>query len=173
VEFRNDTQMQNEVPNAGARSPNMSGLTEPEDPDYRVHAAWLAQASNAGDGPLPKEAAGGASELTSSLARPDRLGGQEAPLAPAQVDRRSGVIIFIGCIFGAAIAAVIAIPSYLSFFETPQQPTGDPIQLTSPDPVKSATPPMQNEAETPKLGANAWCSWRTCANRTSAAGAGQ
>jgi hypothetical protein len=85
VEFRNDTQMQNEVPNAGARSPNMSGLTEPEDPDYRVHAAWLAQASNAGDGPLPKEAAGGASELTSSLARPDRLGGQEAPLAPAQV----------------------------------------------------------------------------------------
>jgi hypothetical protein len=150
VEFRNDTQMQNEVPNAGARSPNMSGLTEPEDPDYRVHAAWLAQASNAGDGPLPKEAAGGASELTSSLARPDRLGGQEAPLAPAQVDRRSGLItkLLIGCILATAIAAVIAIPPYL---QTWQEPTGDPIELTSPDRVESATPPMQKGSETPKL----------------------
>jgi len=39
----------------------MSGLTEPEDPDYRVHAAWLAQASNAGDGLLAKEAGGSTS----------------------------------------------------------------------------------------------------------------
>jgi hypothetical protein len=138
--------MTNELSNGGGVPPSMNALTEPADPD----------------------------ELsTSSSAPAKRLAGQEVRLAPAQVDRRSGVIIFIGCIFGAAIAAVIAIPSYLSFFETPQQPTGDPIQLTSPDPVKSATPPMQNEAETPKLGANAWCSWRTCANRTSAAGAGQ
>src|SRR5207249_4768695 len=59
--------------------------------------------------------------------------------------------VLIGCIFAAAIAAVIAIPSYLSFFEIWQQPTGDPIELTSPDPVKSATPTMQNESETPKL----------------------
>ena len=37
------------------------------------------------------------------------------------------------------------------FFETWQQLTGDPIDLTSPEPVKSATLPMQNESETPKL----------------------
>ena len=43
------------------------------------------------------------------------------------------------------MAAVITIPSYPSFFETWQQPTGEPIELTSPDPVKSA---MQNESET-------------------------
>jgi len=48
--------MKKELSNAGVCSPNMSGLTEPEDPDYRVHAAWLAQASNAGDGLLAKEA---------------------------------------------------------------------------------------------------------------------
>ena len=92
MEFRNGTQMRNELPNAGVRSPNMSGLTEREDPDSRLQAAWLAQASNAGDGLLAEEAGGSTSELTSSLARADRFAGQEVPLAPAQVDRRSGLI---------------------------------------------------------------------------------
>jgi hypothetical protein len=68
--------MKNELSNGGVCSPNMSGLTEPEDPDHRVHAAWLAQAS--GDGLLAKEAGGSTSELTSSSAPPDRLAGQEA-----------------------------------------------------------------------------------------------
>ena len=63
--------MKKELSNAAVCSPNMSGLTEPEDPDYRVHAAWLAQASNAGDGLLAKEAGGSTSELTSSSAPPD------------------------------------------------------------------------------------------------------
>ena len=134
--------MKKELSNAGVCSPNRSGLTEPEDPDYRVHAAWLAQASN--------EAGGSTSELTSSSAPPDRLAGQEAPLPPAQVDRRSGLItkVLIGCLFAVAVAAVIAIPSYL---ETAQKPTGDPIELPLPDPVESATPPMQNQSETAKL----------------------
>ena len=142
--------MKKELSNAGVCSPNMSGLTEPEDPDYRVHAAWLAQASNAGDGLLAKEAGGSTSELTSSSAPPDRMAGQEAPLPPAQVDRRSGLItkVLIGCLFAVAVAAVIAIPSYL---ETAQKPTGDPIELPLPDPVESATPPMQNQSETAKL----------------------
>ena len=139
--------MKKELSNAGVCSPNMSGLTEPEDPDYRVHAAWLAQASNAGDGLLAKEAGGSTRVSTSASAPADRLAGQEVRLAPAHVDRRSGLItqVLIGCIFAAAIAAV---PSYLSFFETWQHPTGDSIELTSPDPVKSATPLMQNGAET-------------------------
>jgi hypothetical protein len=101
---------------------------------------------------LAKEAGGSTSVSTSSSAPADRLAGQEVRLAPVHVDRTSGLItkVLIGCIFAAAIAAVIAIPSYLSFFETWQQPTGDPIELTSSAPVKSATPPMQNESETPK-----------------------
>ena len=110
--------MKNELSNAGVRPPNMSALTEPEDPDCRVHAAWLAQVSEAGDGLLAKEAGGRTSVSTSSSARADRLAGQEVRLAAAHVDRRSGLItkVLIGCIFAAAIAAVFAIPSYLSFF---------------------------------------------------------
>jgi hypothetical protein len=142
--------MKNELSNAGARSPNMSALTEPEDPDSRLQAAWLAQATNAGDGLLAKEAGGSTSELTSSSAPADRFAGQEVPLAPAHVDRRSGLItkLLIGCILPTATTAIIAIPSYL---ETWQQPTGVPIELTSPDRVESATPPLQKGSETPKL----------------------
>ena len=134
--------MKNEQPNAGVCSP-----TEPEDPDYRVHAAWLAQVSNAGAGLLAKKAGGGTSELS---APHDHLAGQEVPLAPAHIDRKSGLItkLLIGSILATAIAAVIAVPSYL---ETWQVPTGDPIELTSPDLVKLATPPMQKESDTPKL----------------------
>src|SRR2546430_8141727 len=112
--------MKNEVSNGGVRPPNMSAPTEPEDSDCRVHAAWLAQVSKAGDGLLAKEAGGSTSVSTSSSAPADRSAGQEVSLTPAQVDRRSGLIrkVLIGCIFAAAIAAVIAIPSYLSFFET-------------------------------------------------------
>jgi hypothetical protein len=145
--------MKNELSNAGVRPANMSAPTEPEDPDCRVHAAWLAQVSKAGDRLLTREAGGSISVSTSSSAPADRLAGQEVRLAPAHVDRRSGIItkVLIGCIFAAAIAAVIAIPSYFSFFDTWQQPTGDPIVLTSPDPVKSATPPVQTGSETPRL----------------------
>ena len=144
--------MKNDLSNGGVRPPNISALTEPEEPDCRVHAAWLAQVSKAGDGLLAKEAGGSTSASTSS-APADRFAGQEVRLAPAQVDRRSGLItkVLIGCIFAAPIAAVVAIPWYLSFFETWQQPTGDPIELTSPDPVKSASLAMQNESERPKL----------------------
>ncbi|TMJ79560.1 MAG: hypothetical protein E6G76_28260, partial [Alphaproteobacteria bacterium] len=142
--------MKNELSNAGVRPANMSAPTEPEDPDCRVHAAWLAQVSKAGDGVLDKEAGGSTSVSMNSSAPADRLAEQEVPLAPAQVDRRSGLItkVLIGCLFAVAIAAVIAIPSYL---ETAQKPTGDPIELPLPDPVESATPPMQNQSETAKL----------------------
>ena len=146
-------QMKHELSNGGVCPPHKNPLIEPEDPDCRVHAAWLAQVSKAGDRLLAKEAGGSTKISTSASAPADRLTGQEIRLAPAQVDRRSGLItkVLIGCIIAAAIAAVVAIPSYFSFFETWQQPRGDPIELTSPDPVKSATPPMQDASETPKL----------------------
>jgi hypothetical protein len=88
--------------------------------------------------------------LTSSSAPADRFAGEEVPLAPSHVDRRSGLItkLLIGCILATAITAVIAIPSYL---ETWQQRTGVPIELSSPDLVKSAPRPMQNRSESPKL----------------------
>jgi hypothetical protein len=127
----------------------MNALTEPADPDCRVQAAWLAQVSKTGDGLLAKEA-GGSTSVSTSSAPADRFAGQEVRLAPAQVDRRPGLItqVSIGCMFAAAIAAAIGIPSYVG---TWQQPTGDSIELTSPDPVKSATPAMQKESERPKL----------------------
>jgi hypothetical protein len=145
--------MRNGLSNEDVRPPNMSALTEPEDPDGRVHAAWLAQVSKAGDELLAKEAGDSTSVPTSSSAPADRLAAQEVRVAPAQVDRRPGLTtkILIGSILAAALAAIVGIPSYLSFFETSQQPTGDPIVLASPDPVKSATPPMQPESETAKL----------------------
>src|SRR3989440_5074708 len=146
-------QMKHELSNGGVCPPHKNPLIEPEDPDCRVHAAWLAQVSKAGGRLLAKEAGGSTKVSTSASAPADRLAGQEVRLAPAHVDRRTGLItkVLIGCIFAAVITAVIAIPSYLSFFELWQQPTGDPIELTSPDPGKSATRPMQNKSETPKL----------------------
>jgi hypothetical protein len=145
--------MKNEQSDRSVRPPNMGALTAPEDPDCGVHAAWLAQVSKAGDRVLDKEAGGSTSVSMNSSAPADPLAEQEVPLAPAQVDRRSGPItkVLIGCLFAVAIAAVIAIPSYLSFFETGQQPTRGSIEPTSPDPVKSATPPMQTASETPQL----------------------
>src|SRR5205823_5106592 len=124
--------MTNELSNGGVRPPNMTALTEPEDPDCRVHAAWLAQVSNAGDGLLAKEASGSTSTSTSSLTPADRLSGQKVRLAPKHLDRKSDLITkaFIGGIFVAVIVAVVAIASYLPFLEIWQQPTGDAIELT-------------------------------------------
>jgi hypothetical protein len=145
--------MKNELSYGGDRPPNMSALTEPGDPDSRVHAAWLAQISKGGDGVLGKEAGGRTSVSTSSSAPADRLAGQEVRLAPAHADRRSGLItkVLIGCIVAGTTAAVIAIPSYFFFVETWPQPTADPIELTSPDSMKPGTSPMQNGLESPKL----------------------
>jgi hypothetical protein len=126
--------MKNELSDGGIHPSNVSALTEPGEPDYRVHAAWLAQVFKAGDGLLAKEAGGNTSVSTSSSAPADRLAGEEVRLAPAHADGRSGLItkVLIGCIFAGTIAAVIAIPSYFFFLETWQQPTGDPLD-TNPD----------------------------------------
>jgi hypothetical protein len=95
---------------------NISAATELENPDARLHAAWLAKVSKAADGlgakPDSKQGGGNTSVSTSSLASADRLGGQEVRLAPpSRLGRRSGLIRFvlIGFIFAVALAAVIAI----------------------------------------------------------------
>ena len=100
--------MRNGLSNEDVRPPNMSALTEPEDPDGRVHAAWLAQVSKAGDELLAKEAGDSTSVPTSSSAPADRLAAQEVRVAPAQVDRRPGLTtkILIGSILAAALAAI-------------------------------------------------------------------
>jgi hypothetical protein len=145
--------MKNELSDGGVHPPNVSALTERGDPDCRVHAAWLAQVSKAGHGLLANEAGGSTTVSTSSSAPAGCLAGAEVGLAPTHVERRSGLImkVLIGCIVAGTIAAVIAIPSYFFFFETWQQPTGDPIEVTSQDSMKTATRPIQNESESPKL----------------------
>jgi hypothetical protein len=148
---QNDTPMRNGLSHEGVRPPNTRALTGPDDPDCRVHAAWLAEVAKAGDGRLGKEAGGNPSVSTSSSAPTDRLAGEEVRFTPTLGDGRSGTKVWIGCIFAGVIAAVIAIPSYFFFVETWQQPTADPVELTSRDSMKPATPPMQNGSERPKL----------------------
>jgi len=145
--------MKNELSDGGAHPPDVSALTEPGDPDHRVHNAWLAQVAKAGDGRLGKEAGGNTSVSTSSSAPADRLAGEEVGLAPAHADERPRLItkVLVGCIVAGTIAAVIAIPSYFFLVETWQQPTADPIELTSPDSMKPGTPPTQNGLESAKL----------------------
>jgi hypothetical protein len=142
--------MRNGLSHEGVRPPNMSAATGPEDPDCRVHAAWLAEVSKADDGLLAKEAGGSTSVPTSSSAPADRLAAKEVCV---DVDRRPGLItkVLIGSILAAVLAVIVGIPSYLSFFATSQQPTGDAVVLASPDRAKSATPPMQPGSELPKL----------------------
>jgi hypothetical protein len=168
--------MTNELSNGSVRPPSMTALTEPEDPDCRVHAAWLAQVSKAGDGLRAKEASGSTSTSTSSLDPTDRFSGQEVPLAPEHLDRKSDLIAkaFIGGIFVAVIAAVVAI-SYLPFLEIGQQPKGNAIELTSPDAVKSAAPSLQTGSETPKLlvGPKVGAPGEPVLTRAHAAGRGQ
>jgi hypothetical protein len=120
----------------------MSALTQSEDPDSLVHAAWLAQVSKAADRPpaeqIPKEGRG--SLLTSSLEPANRLVRQQVRLAPRSPGGRRSALI--GCIFVMALFALIAIP--LALFERWRQPT---IELGSSEPPTV----MQNEVGTPKL----------------------
>jgi hypothetical protein len=141
--------MRNGLSHEGIRPPNTCALTGPDDPDCRVHAAWLAEVSKAGDGLLAEEAGGSTSVPRSSSAPADPL---PAPEIRIDVDSRPGLTtkVLIGSILGGALAAIVGIPSYFSFFATSQQPTGDAI-VASRDRVKSATPPMQPDSDTPKL----------------------
>jgi hypothetical protein len=134
----------------------MSAPSESEDPDFRVHAAWLAQVSEAADGRLakqvPQQGGGSPSVSPSSLDPADCLVGQQVRLAPpSRRGRSSGpiMVIVLGCIFAMALAAVIAIPPRFALFDSWRQPTDG--GKTESEHLKSATPAMGNEATSPKL----------------------
>jgi hypothetical protein len=136
---------------------SMSAPPESEDPDFRVHAAWLAQVSEAADGRLakqvPQQGGGSPSVLPSSLDPADCWVGEQVRLAPPsrRGRRRSGPImaIALGCIFATALVAVIAIPPRLALFDSWRPPTDG--SRTESKPLTSATPAIGNEARTPKL----------------------
>ena len=134
---------------------NTSAPTEPEEPDSRVHAAWLAQVSKGTDGPIAKQGGGSTNQSTSSLGRGDHLVEQEAHLArSSRLGRRPGFVMMalVGFIFALVLAVVIAIPQPLSLFESWRQPRGDrTIEPVSSESLTSATPVMRNEPGTPKL----------------------
>lgn len=123
----------------------MSAPTESEDLEFRVHAAWLAQVSEAADGPLvkqvPQQGGSSSSVSPSSLEPADRLVGEQIPLAPPS---RQIIAIVVGCIFAMVLTAVIAIPPHLALFESWRQ-------LGPSEPMTSATPAIRSEAGTPKL----------------------
>jgi hypothetical protein len=137
----------------------MSAPIEPDDPDVRVHAAWLAQVSDAADGlvarQVPKQD-GGSTSASAISSNPDvRLVGHDAP--PPQLPRlwrRSGLIlmVLVGFIFALALAAVSPIPQHLWLSESWRQPTGDrTMEMTASEPLTSATPAIENDPGIPKL----------------------
>jgi hypothetical protein len=74
-------------------SRSMSVPSKSEDPDFRVHAAWLAQVSEAAPGRLakqvPQQEGGRPSVSPSSLDPADCLLGQQVRLAPPSRRGRS------------------------------------------------------------------------------------
>jgi hypothetical protein len=132
----------------------MSAPTEPDDPDVRVHAAWLAQVSDVSDRLLakqvPKQDAGSTSVSGIWSSPAVRLVGHDVP--PPQLprlDRRSGLIVMVlvGFIFPLALAAVSALPQHLWVSETWRQPTGDrTMEMTAAGALALATPDIRSEA---------------------------
>ena len=137
----------------------MSDPIEPDDPDVRFHAAWLAQLSEGADGlvskQVPKHDSGNTSVSAISSNPAVRLVGHDVP--PPQLPRlgrRSGliVIVLIGLVFALALAAVSAIPQHLWLSENWHQLTDDrTMGLTGSEPSTSATHAIQNDPSTPKL----------------------
>jgi len=137
----------------------MSAPIEPDDPDVRVHDAWLAQISEAADGLVAKQVPkqdGGSTSVSAISSNPAvRLVGHDVP--PPQLPRlgrRSGLIVMVlvGFIFALALAAVSAISQHFRLSESWRQPTGDrTMEMTASEPLTSATHAIQNDPGTPKL----------------------
>lgn len=105
----------------------MSDPIEPDDPDVRFHAAWLAQLSEGADGLVSKQVPkhdGGNTSVSAISSNPAvRLVGHDVP--PPQLPRlgrRSGliVIVLIGLVFAVALAAVSAIHAIQNDPSTPK-----------------------------------------------------
>src|SRR5215472_1376092 len=142
----NDTPVRTNGPTSAESRHKMSAPTEPDDPDVRVHAAWLAQVSDATDRLLAKQVPkqdGGSTSVSAISSNPAvRLVGHAVP--PPQLPRlgrRSGLIVMVlvGFIFALALAAVSAIPQHLWLSESWRQPTGDrTMEMTASEPLASA-----------------------------------
>ena len=119
----------------------MSDPIEPDDPDVRFHAAWLAQLSEGADGLVSKQVPkhdGGNTSVSAISSNPAvRLVGHDVPPPQLPLGRRSGliVIVLIGLVFALALAAVSAIPQHLWLSEN----------------STSAIHAIQNDPSTPKL----------------------
>ena len=120
----------------------MSDPIEPDDPDVRFHAAWLAQLSEGADGLVSKQVPkhdGGNTSVSAISSNPAvRLVGHDVPpLQLPHLGRSSGliVIVLIGLVFALALAAVSAIPQHLWLSEN----------------STSAIHAIQNDPSTPKL----------------------
>ena len=136
----------------------MSDPIEPDDPDVRFHAAWLAQLSEGADGLVSKQVPkhdGGNTSVSAISSNPAvRLVGHDVPPLQLPLGRRSGliVIVLIGLVFALALAAVSAIPQHLWLSENWHQLTDDrTMGLTWSEPSTSATHAIQSDPSTPKL----------------------
>jgi hypothetical protein len=122
----------------------MSAPTEPVDPDFHLHTAWLAQVSEPAGAPVNKQTpsqGGNTSASTSSLELVDRVAEQDAALTlRSGLWRRSAVvgISLMGFILALALPLVISITRHLSLPENWREPA-------------AATLAVRNEPDTPKL----------------------
>jgi hypothetical protein len=105
----------------------MSAATEPNDPDVRLHAAWLAQFSDATNRlvakQVPKQDGGSTSGSAVWSNSAVRLAGHDVPLPQPRHGRRSGFFVMdlVGFIFALALAAISAISNtFRRVGESPQ-----------------------------------------------------
>jgi hypothetical protein len=136
----------------------MSAPTEPVDPDFHLHTAWLAQVSEPAGAPVNKQTpsqGGNTSASPSSLELVDRVAEQDDALTLGSgLWRRSAVvgISLMGFILALALPLVIGITRHLSLPENWREPADShTIGLGSSEPQTSATLAVRNEPDTPKL----------------------
>jgi hypothetical protein len=137
----------------------MSAPTEPVDPDFHLHTAWLAQVSEPAGAPVnkrtPSQGGSSTSASTSSLELVDRVAEQDDALTLGSgLWRRSAVvgISLMGFILALALPLVIGITRHLSLPENWREPADShTIGQGSSEPQPSATLAVRNEPDTPKL----------------------
>jgi hypothetical protein len=139
----------------------MSALIEAADPDFRVHAAWLARVSEGADGALatqvpeqhvPKQDAIIVGDATISLNAADHLGGPDKP-PRSRLGRRPGVIIIAWVGFAFAMALGVSVMSqHFGLSESWRQSRDRMIEMGSSEWLPSLTAAtQQNEPGSPKL----------------------
>ena len=137
----------------------MSASTEPVDPDFHLHTAWLAQVSEPAGAPVkkqvPRQGSSSTSASTSSLELVDRVVEQDGALTLGWgVRRRSAAvgISLMGFILALALPLVIGLYRHRSLPDNWREPADShTIGQGSSEPVTSATLAVRNEPDTPKL----------------------